>query len=277
MQSNLLFIGGGRMARALAGGMLRAGLTQPRWLSVADPVPDALQWWNDHFPGTTLLNTAGEGFAAADVVILAVKPHQVRSVIESINSAHPSQKESSPWKNKLLISVAAGITLEQLTAWVESQRVVRVMPNTPALVGCGASAYCSAPGVAPADKEMLHEWLTAVGSAVEVPEYQMDAVTGLSGSGPAYVFTFIEALADGGVMAGLPRETALKLAIETVRGAAEMVKSTGEHPAALKDAVASPAGTTIAGLAQLEHNAFRGAVIDAVAAAARRSRELQGT
>jgi pyrroline-5-carboxylate reductase len=149
------------------------------------------------------------------------------------------------------------------------------MPNTPALVGAGASAYCGAAEVSEDDLQRLRGLLDAFGRSFAVKESQMDAVTGLSGSGPAYVFLFIEALADGGVMAGLPRAQALQLAAQTVIGAGQLVLQTGEHPGMLKDAVASPAGTTIAAIRSLEQNGFRGAVIDAVLASANRSAELR--
>ncbi len=148
------------------------------------------------------------------------------------------------------------------------------MPNTPCLVGAGASAYCCGGGVNAADKQQAHEVFASVGWAAEVAEKQMDAVTGLSGSGPAYVCLMIEALADGGVFAGLPRDIAMQLATQTVLGTAQMVAQTGQHPAQLKDAVASPGGTTIAGLRSLEQNGVRAGLIDAVAAAAARSGEL---
>jgi pyrroline-5-carboxylate reductase len=210
----------------------------------------------------------GENERAIDdgqIVVLAVKPDQVDPVCR----AH-----AATLRQRLLISVAAGVSLRQLIDATGAKRVVRVMPNTPCLVGAGASAFCRAGDTTDADVAAVQTMLAAVGDAVEVPEKLMDAVTGLSGSGPAYVFLIIEALADGGVAAGLPRAVALRLAAQTVQGAAKMVADTGEHPGALKDAVASPGGTTIAGLAVLEENAVRGALIAAVGAAARRSREL---
>jgi pyrroline-5-carboxylate reductase len=208
---------------------------------------------------------------AAEIVVVAVKPQIVPKVLSSITSQNPHA-----WQNKLVVSIAAGVTMKQLGDWTGADRIVRVMPNTPAMVGMWASAYCCAECVSTDDRAELVLLLDAIGISVEVPEYQLDAVTGLSGSGPAYVFTFIESLADGGVMAGLPRDTAMKLAIQTVRGAAELLLRSGEHPGVLKDAVASPAGTTIAGLARLEQNAFRSAAMEAVVAAAKRSEELRG-
>jgi pyrroline-5-carboxylate reductase len=181
----------------------------------------------------------------------------------------------------LAVSIAAGMKLSTLAEGLGAAasgppRLVRVMPNTCCLVSQGASAYCLGPGASEADGRLVEELLSAVGRAWPVEEKLMDAVTGLSGSGPAYVFLAIEALADGGVLAGLPRPIALALAAQTVRGAAEMVLSSQEHPAALKDRVTSPGGTTIAGLEVLEQAGVRGALIRAVAAAARRSAELSG-
>ncbi len=176
---------------------------------------------------------------------------------------------------KLVISIAAGVTLGSLAAALKA-RLVRTMPNTPALVGEGATAIAWGRGVTKADKALVGKLFGAVGTTVEVPESLMDAVTGLSGSGPAYVFTVIQALADGGVQAGLPRATALQLAEQSVTGAAQMVLATGTHPLQLRDQVASPGGTTIRGIAELETRGVSGAFMAAVRAAAARSKELSG-
>lgn len=175
----------------------------------------------------------------------------------------------------LLISIAAGITLAAIEAKVHtSVRVVRVMPNTPSLVGQGATAIALGKYASREDEAFALELFNAVGSAYAVEEKVLDAVTGLSGSGPAYVFLFIEALADGGVRAGLPRAVALALAVQTVKGAATMVQETGVHPGELKDRVTSPGGTTITGVHALERGGFRGTVMDAVMEASKRSAEL---
>jgi pyrroline-5-carboxylate reductase len=177
----------------------------------------------------------------------------------------------------LVISVAAGISLAQLAEGLGPlPRLVRVMPNTPCLVGQGASGYCMGANTSLADQRLVEQLLSAVGIAVPVEEKLLDAVTGLSGSGPAFGYLMIEALSDGGVLAGLPRDIALQLAAQTLKGAAEMVLATGEHPGRLKDQVTSPGGTTIVGLQALEAGGLRSALINAVAAAVKRSKELGG-
>jgi pyrroline-5-carboxylate reductase len=202
----------------------------------------------------------------ADIVVLAVKPQHLANVARELGGLnHP---------HKLLISLLAGVRIQTLCEVLRHQRVIRVMPNTPCLVGSGASAYALGPEASAADGRRVAEMLGAVGLAVEVDEKLMDAVTGLSGSGPAYIYTVIEALSDGGVRAGLPREIATRLAAQTVLGAAQMVLSTAEHPAVLKERVTSPGGTTIAGLQALERAGVRAAFMGAVEAATQRSIEL---
>jgi len=258
-------IGGGRMGQALIDGLIRAERLSAERLHVVEPNPAAQAWWRQQHPLCRLDDQIVPAVSQAETVILAVKPDMI-SVVAAQAAGH--------WGGRLVISVAAGVTLAKLTDWLGTDRVVRVMPNTPCLVGAGASAYCCGGGVSDADKQLAHEVFAAVGWAAEVAEKQMDAVTGLSGSGPAYVCVMIEALADGGVLAGLPRDIAMKLATQTVLGTAQMVAQTGQHPAQLKDAVASPGGTTIAGLRSLEQNGLRAGLINAVAAAAVRSSEL---
>jgi pyrroline-5-carboxylate reductase len=205
--------------------------------------------------------------AQSEILVLAVKPQQMAGALTEL------RPHIAP--GKLVVSVAAGVRLAQLAEGLaDGVRLVRVMPNAPALVGCGASAYSLGPGAAPADAERVKKIIAGVGVTFEVDEKLLDAVTGLSGSGPAFVCVVIEALSDGGVRMGLPRAVATALAVQTVRGTAEMLAASGDHPAALKDRVASPGGTTIAGLAALETHGLRGALIAAVEAATRRSVEL---
>lgn len=262
------FIGAGNMGEALIRGLIGAGVVQ---------AGDILIREQDRERAAELRKScrvrSAESAAAlaekADVLFLAVKPRQVEAVLEEIGPLLD--------RSRLLISVAAGISLSRIESHLASSpRLVRAMPNTPALVGEGATAISCGRLVTAADRRFLKKVFGAVGRVVEVGEDLMDAVTGLSGSGPAYVFTMIEALADGGVQAGLPRGTALELAAQTVLGAARMVLETGRHPSLLRDQVASPGGTTIQGIAALEALGFRSAVMTAVEAAADRSRELSG-
>jgi len=208
------------------------------------------------------------GRRVCDTILLATKPNDIESALKEVAAGADGQP-------RLILSIAAGVTLTTLRdASPEAFRLIRVMPNTPALVGKGAAAFCRGASATDADAETARTLLGAVGLAVEVPERLMDAVTGLSGSGPAYVYLMIEALADGGVKAGLARADAVKIAAQTVLGAAAMVLETGLHPAVLKDMVTSPGGTTIAGLAELERHGVRAALIDAVSTATRRATEL---
>lgn len=260
------FVGAGQMGRALARGFVDAGLVKGTLLSAYDPSPSAVQQLSDLIPEVTIAASGDAVVAQAEVVFLAVKPQQMAAVARGI--------ASSVSESPLFVSIAAGITLERLADWLGHNRLIRVMPNTPCLVGKSASGYCAAAGASEEDLEIVGDLLGSVGLAVRIEERLMDALTGLSGSGPAYVYTFIEALSDGGVKMGLPRQVATALAAHTVQGAAEMVLSTQEHTAVLRDRVTSPGGTTIAGLAALERGGFRASVIAAVEAAARRSVEL---
>ena len=258
------FIGAGQMATALAQGFVRANILPAAKLSASDAVAAASEKLAKDLPGLKVDGNA-QVAEASDVIILAVKPQVMPAVYKDL---------AGRLADKLVISIAAGISLEKLCAGFKTERVVRVMPNTPCLVGQGASAFALAGGATAADGELVKKLLSAVGIAHQVDEKLLDAVTGLSGSGPAYVYLMIEALSDGGVKAGLPRALATSLAAQTVLGAAAMVLARGEHPAVLKDAVASPGGTTIAGLAALEDRGLRGALIAAVEAATKRSAEL---
>ncbi|HIE50380.1 MAG TPA: pyrroline-5-carboxylate reductase [Armatimonadetes bacterium] len=262
----IAFLGAGAMGSALMRGLLQSRRVTPAQLLAADPDGTRREAVRTEL-GVTVTEDNAEAVRQANLIVLAVKPQVVVPVLHELrNILQPSQ---------LLISIAAGVTLATLESAAQVPLpVVRVMPNTPALVGCGASAYCLGTHATPHHGEQVRALLSAVGSVVEVEEKLMNAVTGLSGSGPAYVYLIIEALADGGVRCGLPRTTALQLAAQTVLGAAQMVLQTGEHPGVLKDRVASPGGTTIVGLQMLERRGMRGALLDAVLAAAQRAEEL---
>ncbi|MHB1423958.1 MAG: pyrroline-5-carboxylate reductase [Gemmataceae bacterium] len=259
------FLGGGRMATALARGWLRAGLVRAANCRASDPLASARQ----AFTNETGCEAGSDNRAVAsssDLIVLAVKPQSMTALLEEIH-AHV--------KGRLVVSIAAGITLRQLAAGLGPDcRLIRVMPNTPCLIGCSASAYSPGANAATEDIALVDRLLKAVGVAFRLPEHLLDAVTGLSGSGPAFVYLMIEALSDGGVRVGLPRDVATALAAQTVLGAAKMVLETQSHPGVLKDMVASPGGTTIAGLHALERGGVRGALMDAVEAATRRAVEF---
>ena len=262
------FIGSGRMASALIRGMIRAGVAPADRITASDPHPAAREALTRE--GGIVVHAANPPVvAASDVLVLAVKPQSLPAVLAEI--------APSVGPNHLIVSIAAGVGIGAMQAALgESARIIRVMPNTPALLGEGASGYALGANATEADAAVVQGFLESVGRAVRVPEAQLDAVTGLSGSGPAFVYLMIEALSDGGVRAGLPRDVATTLAAQTVLGAARMVLETGLHPGALKDQVTSPGGTTIAGVQVLERAGVRGAFLDAVDAAARRSAELAG-
>jgi pyrroline-5-carboxylate reductase len=260
------FLGAGRMATALAQGFVNAGLVRPDQIFASDVVPAARKAFGAA-TGAKICSSNADVLKNASVIILAVKPQQALEVLAGIRT-HFTPRH-------LLISIAAGLPLEKMElALPPKARVVRVMPNTPALVGASASGFARGRNATRSDAALAQRLLSAVGVAVEVKESLLDAVTGLSGSGPAYVYQFIEALSDGGVASGLPRDLATKLAAQTVLGAAKMVIETGEHPGTLKDAVTSPGGTTIEGIHELEKGRLRGTVINAVRAATEKSKRL---
>jgi pyrroline-5-carboxylate reductase len=266
-------IGCGKMGGALLRGVIKAGLVKPAGIRVCDKYPEAAAALAKEFKGLKKLTSPAEVAAASEVVLLAVKPQDMPKLLQGI--AENGKRKTA---GALFLSIAAGIPLKNLESWLGgSSRVIRAMPNTPALILQGASAYARGGGATDADAAIAQSILGAVGTASEVSEALLDAVTGLSGSGPAYVYTVIEALADGGVLMGLPRAAALQLAAQTVAGAAQMVLQTGRHPASLRDEVTSPGGTTIAGLEQLEKQGLRNALVQAVRKAAERSRELAKT
>jgi len=260
------FIGGGAMAESILRGVLHAGIVSADKITVSEIHQQRCRQLQDQFH----IETAPDNKTLvknADMVVLAVKPQSIQEVLEEISSVADT--------STLFVSIAAGIQTGDISLGLgETGRIVRVMPNTPAKVGAGASALCAGPGAHEEDLSAARLLFDAVGATVIINEALMDAVTGLSGSGPAYVFLFIEALADAGVKAGLPRDTAVKLAAQTCFGAAKLVLETEEHPGRLKDQVTSPAGTTIAGVQALEQGSFRGTVMCAVEAAVARSKEL---
>jgi len=261
------FIGCGAMASALGGGLAAAGVPSDQ-LAGADPDDACRESFAERVGARALADNAAL-VAESDLVVLAVKPAVVPTVLESLAG-------TSDLARPLWLSIAAGVSIGAMEARLPAgARVIRAMPNTPALVRCGATALCANRAAGDSDRAAALALFEAVGYAWEAPnEGLLDAVTGLSGSGPAYVFLFLEALGDAGVRAGLPRDAAYALAFHTVRGAAQLAIESGRHPAALKDQVTSPGGTTIAGLERLEAGGVRAALHEAVSAAARRSRQL---
>ncbi len=264
--TKLFFIGAGKMATAIAAGLVRSGCFKPEELKAYDISPKAAEIFEKTTSIRCFTGELGEAeLEAAEAVLLAVKPQYLTEALNGYKSILES---------KLIISIAAGVTLSQLYDLTDSTRIVRVMPNTPALVSKGCAAAALTDGVTADERALVEKIFGSIGFYAVVEERQLNAVTGLAGSGPAYVFEFIQALADGGVAEGLPRELALELAARTVAGAAAMVTATKQHPAVLCDQVASPGGTTIRGLERLARTGFQGSVISAVRAASSRSEEL---
>ena len=259
------FIGCGRMATALVGGVVEAGVFPAAAIFVNDCIPAAVEALSQK-SGVVALADSAALVASVDALVLCVKPADALAALRGMGDA---------LAGKLVISIVAGLSLAKLEeAAGATARVVRVMPNTPALIGQGAAVFATGSLATAKDAALVSKIFASVGTVAKVKEPLLDAVTGLSGSGPAYVYLVIEALADGGVMMGLPRDLSLQLAAQTVAGAAAMVLQTGLHPAALKDQVTSPGGTTIAGLEELEGAAVRAAFLSAVRAATERSQQL---
>lgn len=259
-------IGAGKIGCAIARGVIQAGLAGKENVMASD-VSEALRQAIAHDLGVKTTADNRELCDFADIIVLAVKPQVVDSVAREI--------AKKIGKAKLLVSVAAGVPLTRIETHLEpGARVVRVMPNIACVVGAGAAGYAPGAHATAGDLEKVGALLNSFGVGMAVEENYLDAVTGLSGSGPAYVFLFIEALADGGVQMGLTREVALKLAMHTVYGAAKMALESKKHLGELKDEVTSPGGTTIAGLYAMEQRGFRGTVMDGVVAATKRSQEL---
>ncbi|HJT19941.1 MAG TPA: pyrroline-5-carboxylate reductase [Nitrospira sp.] len=264
-EQRIAFVGGGLMAEALIGGLMVSKLCRPTAIWATDPVSSRRDRLKGSF-GIRVGEHNREAVKWADIVVLAVKPQSLPGVLQEIGSS---------LAGRLTISIVAGVTIASIQGQAPSaDKVIRAMPNQPAVVRDGVTALSTGTSLSEVDWQSARAIFEAVGRAVVIDERLMDAVTGLSGSGPAYVFLVIEALADGGVKMGLSRETAELLAAQTVLGAARMVLESGEHPAELKDRVASPGGTTIAGLHALEQGSFRATLMGAVEAATRRSQEL---
>lgn len=260
------FIGGGNMAEALIKGLLTARIAPPENIIASDSSAARREHLEKGY-GIIVQADNIKTLRSAEIVLLCVKPQVIDAVL--------SQIAPSVDARKLVISIAAGISLERIEkALGASARVIRAMPNTPALVLAGATGLAAGKAASPEDMRTAQEIFEAVGRAVVIEEKLMDAVTGLSGSGPAYIFIVIDALADAGVKAGIPRPLALELSAQTVYGAAKMVLETGEHPGRLRDMVTSPGGTTIAGLHELERGGLRAVLMNAVEAATHRSKEL---
>ena len=260
------FIGLGNMASAIIGGMLKKKLVLPEEIFGADKMEAAGRKAKEEY-GINVLSSNTEVAAVSDVLFLAVKPIFLPEVIEEIKD---EIKE-----NTVVVSIVAGKTMEYIEKLFERKiKLVRCMPNTPALVLEGCTAYTQGEQVSDAEIVYVKKLLEAFGKAYEVPERMMDAVVGVSGSSPAYVFVFIEAMADAAVLAGMPRKQAYEMAAQAVLGSARLVLETGKHPAELKDMVCSPGGTTIEAVKVLEEMGFRAAVMDAMDACIEKSKNL---
>jgi pyrroline-5-carboxylate reductase len=259
------FLGFGKMASALVQGMLQAGSCKSEQILVVNRHPETIKDEVQQY-GLALASSPRRLVQQAETIVLGTKPADSVQLLRDVRQ---------DLDGKLLISVAAGITLQALQdAAGHRTRVIRAMPNTPSLVKKGATAYALGDHATAADAEVADKLFSAVGLVFRVRETALNAVTGLSGSGPAYVFIFVEALADGGVMMGLPREVAFELAIQTVLGSAQMIRETKLHPAELREMVASPGGTTMAGIETLESHGLRYTIMSAVRAASERAHEL---
>ncbi len=267
LNRRLGIIGTGKMGSALIRGLIKAGLLIPDEIIASDIDQKTL----DQLKKEVGIQVTGDNalvVKAAEMILLALKPDVIRSALEEVRESLSSEH--------LVISIAAGVSIQAIEEAIGKKcRVIRVMPNTPCLIGAGASAFSPGQWATDKDRKDVRSLLEAVGVTVELPEKQLDAVTGLSGSGPAFVFMVIEALSEGGVKMGLSRPVAMQLAAQTVLGAARMVQETGKQPGQLKDQVASPGGTTIAGIAALEQGRLKSVLIEAVEAATRRSIELR--
>ncbi len=263
-------IGGGVMGEALLSRLIAQKIYHPSEVVVSEPQQQRRSFLEQQY-GVAVTADNRVVVLNASVLLLAVKPQVFEALAQDLASAVKEIAGESP---PLVISILAGVALDQLQAAFPQLPLIRAMPNTPATVGAGITAISSGSHTDDNHKKIAQQLFSAVGEVVEVPETLMDAVTGLSGSGPAYVAMMVEALSDGGVAAGLPRAIATKLALQTLQGTVQLLQETGMHPAELKERVTSPGGTTIAGIAELERAGFRSALIEAVRAATKRSKEL---
>ena len=264
----IAFIGGGQMAIALASGFCKAGHIHPSQIRVAEPKDEARERFASQLPGS-LFATNHDAAADADIVFLAVKPQQTAKACSEIRGCLNS--------DTVLVSIVAGLSMQALSTIVDTKKIIRVMPNTPCLIGRGVSAMCRSAAVSDECFQWTCDLMGAVGTVHPIDESLMDAVTGLSGSGPGYIAMVVEALADGGIQAGLPKEIALALATETLSATASLLEQTGEHPAEIRKRVCSPGGTTLAGLATMEQDGVNRGIAAGVVAAANRARELGST
>lgn len=262
---NIGFVGGGAMAEALLSGILQKNLVKCSSIFVSEIVAERRQYLSDKY-NINVYETAQDLVAKVNILFLTVKPQVVANVLSELQ---PIVK-----KDTLIVSVVAGLKIDKIEAAFKENAVVRVMPNTPVAVGEGMTALALGTNAQATDGEIAQKIFNAVGKTVLLGESSMDAVTGLSGSGPGYAFVIIDALADAGVKVGLTRKDAITLAAQTLLGSAKMVLETGEHPAKLRDMVTSPAGTTIAGIHVLEQAGLRAALIDAVEVATLRSKNM---
>lgn len=262
----IVFLGAGQMAEALIRGVLRAGLLEPKGILATDIVPGRLEYLGGEL-GVGTSSDPRQALPFGRLVVVAVKPQDVPGLLADVGPLIG--------KDQVLVSIAAGVTIAQLEkALPGSTPVVRVMPNTPALVGAGMAAIALGTHASPEQGELVQRMMASVGEAIMLPEKLLDAVTALSASGPAFVAVFVEGLIDAGVRVGLPRDVATKLTLQTVLGTVQMMQSTDRHPAEMKEMVTSPGGTTMAGLHALERGGLRAALLDAIVAATERSKEL---
>lgn len=260
------FIGGGTMAEAILGGMLNAGIASPADLIIGEPVAPRRQYLTEQY-GVSVTDANANVVAASEMITLAVKPQDLPKVYADIGGELSSRQAA--------LSIAAGTPVKALAAGLKAENIIRVMPNTPAQIGQGMTMWTCAPSVSQAHRDAAASILSTIGDAVYVDdEKYLDMATALSASGPAYVFLIVEALIDAGVYVGLPRDTARRLALQTIKGSVALIAQTGQHPAVLKDLVTSPGGTTAEGLQTLERAGVPAAIVDAVNAAYRKSIRL---